>query len=372
MGVDITLNKLDLNSDNITDEWPNRCNYWLNKYQSFLPIRKRRERESQPLILTGQGLSLKVDKARLIVKDGNTHYPTSIREWIFFKGTLERPQRIIILDGHGTITLDALDWLAEQNIPLVRVKGDGEFFSLITSGGLSADPEKFEWQLNTRKDEKLKLAFAIPLIKDKLINTLETLQDYIPASRPHDLAETKLKDFINQLKNSPPQTMKDLTAIEAQAASAYFRAWQSLELKWCKLSRYPIPDDWKVFTSRSSLFRGTKAENIFATHPMNAMLNYAYTMLMSQMQLEAIATGFDPMYGIVHTRNRGAFGPPRPSFALDIMEPMRPVVDRAVLKLIQEETFTGADFDIQSDGVCRLNPELVRRLAHKVGQYTSP
>lgn len=45
------------------------------------------------------------------------------------------------------------------------------------------------------------------------------------------------------------------------------------------------------------------------------------------------------------------------------MEPMRPVVDRAVLQLVQENTFTGADFSIQQDGVCRLNPELARRVA---------
>ena len=52
-----------------------------------------------------------------------------------------------------------------------------------------------------------------------------------------------------------------------------------------------------------------------------------------------------------------------PAFALDHMEPMRPVVDRAVLQLINETTFTGADFVIQNDGVCRMNPELARRVA---------
>ena len=45
------------------------------------------------------------------------------------------------------------------------------------------------------------------------------------------------------------------------------------------------------------------------------------------------------------------------------MEPMRPVVDRAVLHLIETVTFTGADFSIQHDGVCRMNPELARRVA---------
>ena len=52
-----------------------------------------------------------------------------------------------------------------------------------------------------------------------------------------------------------------------------------------------------------------------------------------------------------------------PAFALDHMEPMRPVVDRAVLQLIDTATFTCADFSIQHDGVCRMNPELARRVA---------
>jgi CRISPR-associated protein Cas1 len=57
--------------------------------------------------------------------------------------------------------------------------------------------------------------------------------------------------------------------------------------------------------------------------------------------------------------DRGSY----PAFALDHLEPMRPVVDRAVLHLIDTVTFTGGDFSIQPDGVCRLNPELARRVA---------
>ena len=34
-----------------------------------------------------------------------------------------------------------------------------------------------------------------------------------------------------------------------------------------------------------------------------------------------------------------------------------------VLQLIDVVTFTGADFSIQHDGVCRMNPELARRVA---------
>ena len=91
------------------------------------------------------------------------------------------------------------------------------------------------------------------------------------------------------------------------------------------------------------------------------MLNYAYGVLIARTQLQLIAEGYDPTIGILHGREseRGMY----PAFALDRMEPMRPVVDRAVLQVVASTTFAAADFSIQPDGVCRLNPELARRVA---------
>jgi CRISPR-associated protein Cas1 len=90
------------------------------------------------------------------------------------------------------------------------------------------------------------------------------------------------------------------------------------------------------------------------------MLNYAYGVLIGRTQVQLIAEGYDPTIGILHGREseRGLY----PAFALDRMEPMRPVIDREVLQIIRDVTFTGADFSLQHDGVCRLNPELARRL----------
>jgi CRISPR-associated protein Cas1 len=67
---------------------------------------------------------------------------------------------------------------------------------------------------------------------------------------------------------------------------------------------------------------------------------------------------------ILHGREseRGSY----PAFALDRMEPMRPVVDRAILELVKTSAFSGGDFLLQPDGVCRLNPELARRVVHMV------
>jgi CRISP-associated protein Cas1 len=150
-----------------------------------------------------------------------------------------------------------------------------------------------------------------------------------------------------------------LLGIEGSIANEYFRAWSAIQLRWKSVKQRPIPEDWQTYKSRSAL-REELRVNRGATHPVNAMLNYAYGVLIARTQVQLMAEGYDPTIGILHGRKseRGMY----PAFAFDRMEPMRPVVDRAVLQIIQTETFTGADFSIQHDGVCRLNPELARRV----------
>lgn len=107
-----------------------------------------------------------------------------------------------------------------------------------------------------------------------------------------------------------------------------------------------------------------------ATHSVNAMFNYAYGVLIARTQVELISEGYDPTIGVLHGRESelGRY----PAFALDRMEPMRPVVDRAILDLLKTTVLTGADFLIQPDGVCRLNPQFARRLVQLVlEQYSA-
>lgn len=82
---------------------------------------------------------------------------------------------------------------------------------------------------------------------------------------------------------------------------------------------------------------------------------------MARTQVQLTAEGYDPTIGILHGRESewGTY----PAFALDRMEPMRPVADRAVLRIVNETKLSGGDFAIQPDGVCRLNPELARRVS---------
>jgi len=154
----------------------------------------------------------------------------------------------------------------------------------------------------------------------------------------------------------PPKTVDELRTIEANSAAAYFRAWREITLKWKNSARHPIREDWKSVGSRTSRFH--LAGNRNASHPVNAILNYAYAILQAQLQIQAISDGYDPTLGIMHFRNPGS-----PAFIFDLMEPERPKIDRATIEFLKTERSHPADFTIRRDGVVRLNPQLARRVA---------
>src|SRR5271165_3509653 len=164
---------------------------------------------------------------------------------------------------------------------------------------------------------------------------------------------------LARLENHPPSTVNELRTFEANAAATYFRAWRGIPIKWRGTSRRPIPDSWHAIEQRTSPFH--LAGNRNAGHPVNAILNYAYAVLQSEIRIKAISEGYDPTIGIMHVGSDGSS-----KFIFDLMEPERPKVDRAVLDFVKGHVFDPADFVIRSDGVCRLNPEMARMLVARV------
>ncbi|TVQ99891.1 MAG: CRISPR-associated endonuclease Cas1 [Deltaproteobacteria bacterium] len=89
----------------------------------------------------------------------------------------------------------------------------------------------------------------------------------------------------------------------------------------------------------------------------NAMLSYAYGMLTKDCVLAVEAVGLDAHCGLYHTAHHG-----RPSMALDLMEPFRPlVVDSVVLQLVRRRELGEGDFIVAGQEV-RLKPRSRRVL----------
>jgi CRISPR-associated endonuclease Cas1 len=292
----------------------------------------------------------------LVVQDGFTHYPQKLQEHRFFPKDPSLPSRIIVLDGSGNITFDALEWLARQNVPLVRVNWRGEVQSVIGNASYAADPRKVAQQLEWRRSGR-SIEVACELIEQKISNSIVTLKEYFEPSPKRKPATAKLQAIRASFSASRPRNLTALLSREGQAAISYFDVWQSTPLDWKGVGRKPIPKDWYQVGFRSSHAR-KRTENRNASHPVNAMLNYAYSLLHSQVQIQAVSAGYDPTIGVLH-----ATAPDRPAFILDLMEPARPIVDRAVLQIIRDQTFEPADFTLREDGVCRLNPQLAKSLA---------
>ncbi|MFM7404524.1 MAG: CRISPR-associated endonuclease Cas1 [Erythrobacter sp.] len=100
------------------------------------------------------------------------------------------------------------------------------------------------------------------------------------------------------------------------------------------------------------------AENRNASHPVNAMLNYAYAVKLAKVQIEAIAEGYDLTSGIMHNSKRGSH-----AWALDMIELERSAVDAKILQFVREHAFAPDDFILRKDGCCRLAPQLARVVA---------
>lgn len=341
----------------VRSDWADRCAYWRQNLAGTKPATRRvRKPQRHPLILTGHGVRLRIDNGTLHIRGGLTHYPQDPEMWRFFPGDLKMPSRIIMIDGSGGLSFDVMGWLSEQNVPLIRIDWRGNVTSMV-GNAIPFDLAKVAAQRAATP-----LPIAISLISQKLENSIQTLIEAIPNSESRANAISRIRADQFELKNCPPKSIAALLGIEGRAANSYFSAWQGIAISWKGISRRPVPDEWHLVGPRQSALGGKKGKNKRASHPLNAMLNYAYAILESEVRSQIIAEGLDPTIGYLH-----AYDPERQALVFDFMEPLRPLVDLAVLGFVQTRVFEASDFILRSDGVCRVNPELARKLVVEAG-----
>lgn len=108
--------------------------------------------------------------------------------------------------------------------------------------------------------------------------------------------------------------------MEGAAAAAYFRLFTGA-----------LRPDWATLSAR----HGRPARD-----PVNAALNLAYGLLLTDVLRAVVACGLDPYGGVMHSAGRN-----KPALALDLMEEFRPTVaDSAVLWAINNGELKERDF----------------------------
>jgi CRISPR-associated endonuclease Cas1 len=233
--------------------------------------------------------------------------------------------------------------MAEQKIAFVQLNWRGRV-QFSGNSGFSADPKLIRAQSEIQGTKKA-LQLNREFIAAKFDASADTLLAVFGKNKISNEAISKIR--LWKLKVLNPNTANShgrILGYEGMAAATYYRAWHDLPLTWAGLWKRPVPASWSKIGARSMAWR---RESNNARHPINALLNYGYAILISLVQTELVAAGLDPSIGFAHWRQRN----PIP-LVYHLMEPLRPVVDRKVLEFALSQTFTRGDFTINNRGGC--------------------
>lgn len=294
---------------------------------------QRRIPRGGSLALGGHGVRVGVNRGALVLSVAGENPQT------FYAADRRTPERISLCAADGSITLDALQWLALRNVPVTLLDWEGNAIGQFIPG--SPDMESIPPAKGSCPSA------AVELIRRKLHASRDTVMMF-PVGECVDRAVVAIDAACSSL-DTEPKTLEALRLIEARAAAAYFSAFPALHWR----GKGVEPSWLTPGTRSSSLSKGNRN----AMHPLHAILNYAYGVLQAHVNMACGILGLDRMAGVLHARR-----PNRPSLVFDVMEPLRPETDRALLPLFRE-TFTRADFLTLSNGALRLHPSLARTVA---------
>jgi CRISPR-associated endonuclease Cas1 len=157
--------------------------------------------------------------------------------------------------------------------------------------------------------------------------------------------------FAERLQARP--NTPDLLGIEGMVSAVYWQALAETPLQFGK--REAVADHWKTLGTRHSTITGTPRG---AVTPGNALLNYLYGVLASEVTIALHTIGLDPSLGILHVDKNN-----RASLAYDLMEPLRPILDRWLFDWLWATTFSKRDFREDAQGFIRCTHPLIAHLA---------
>ncbi len=302
------------------------------------------------VILSGYGLRIAVERGHLVVEDG----VGADRRREVFSRIDQGLKRLVIIGHAGTISLDAIRWLHGVGVPLIHLDTNGTIFLVATPQGAAA-PAQRRAQIRA-----LESPIGIDIARGLIASKIEGQSDVLRCIPRVDEAQEYVAGCGQRARRA--RTLTEVREIEPLAARAYWRAWQRVPVRFDPQDAKRRPRHWGYFGSRISPLTAPSPRQ--AVNPANAALNYLYAILEAEARIAALAVGLDPLLGLLH-----ADRPNRDSLACDLMEPVRPAVDRYVLELLAARTFTKDDVFELLDGQCKLLPPLTHELATTASQW---
>ncbi len=250
--------------------------------------------------------------------------------------------RQVVVFGNAQVSTQALHTLAEAEVPLVFLSGHGRFVASV----MPAPPKNVGLraaQYRVFSDPARTLDLARAVVAAKIANQRTLLMRSLrsqSAARGDGASEEGGATERSSTRASDEPAARDMAAmaarvstaadpgvllgLEGQAAALYFG-------EFGRMLKARSPGRSFDFTTRN---RRPPRD------PVNALLSFAYAMLVKDCFSAVCTVGFDPYQGFYHAGRHG-----RPSLALDLMEEFRPVIaDSVVLSLINNGMLADGDF----------------------------
>jgi CRISPR-associated endonuclease Cas1 len=299
------------------------------------------------LVLSGYIANVTVEHEMLLVRDG---IKGGIIERRF--GRAHCPiSRLISTQADGYISFDAIRWLHGTGASLAHLNYDGT--PLVVSVPRHTVPAALRRkQAALSVETGLGASIAGSLLRSKLalqIKLLEQMGFYRHAAEATSYAERLTQKF----------RLSDALGVEGIVSVLYWKALADISLGFGR--RQHVPEYWKSFGARRSTLTGDPRG---AVTPGNAMLNYLYGVLASEITIALNAFGLDPALGIMHADRDD-----RASLAYDLIEPGRPIVDRWFFHWVKSTTFSKRDFIEGANGAVRITRPLSSHLAMTAGLW---
>jgi CRISPR-associated endonuclease Cas1 len=308
-------------------------------------------RASPRVLVLGAYASLRVRGGGLQIEHGPHDNRVTLRIDI---DADPKPHTILFDSYDEFLTGEAIRWRARYSINLALPGGPGRLITMVESA------------LETKTNTKTRMRDIDPSIiraqcaADPVKVAREIVRAKIGAEMSATIPDThaRKREFEEwDIKLNSARGVSEIMIVESRAAASYWRTFRDAGLRERKNGN--LPRSWLRFAQRNkgAAFLG----NQHASHPINAMLNYAYIVEAGRLAKALAANGLCLSIGYLHSDKKG-----RNSLVWDGIEPLRPAIDEKVFDFIGKHEFARSDFPQSGYNMHRLSRDVTELLLHSV------
>ena len=305
-----------------------------------------------PLLITGFGTSINVDKRKLIIT--NRLKDTRLE---FYPHKINHDG--IIIDGHtGNITFEAMRWLMKHNINLTLLNWNGQLLANVMPEQPKSGKLRIK-QYQKYLDSEARFEIALKIVQCKVEHSLNLLEELSRFYESVDIvkirksAEKEDLFLLGIMKNTEKQdiskSIKQLMTYEGRIAGIYHDNMTSI---------FNQLNPEFNFTGRKNK---SNSRNYNASDEINALLNYGYAILESEIRKGINSVGLDYSIGFLHEINQS-----RTPLVYDVQELFRWLIDVSVIQLLEEKKIKKSDFVITENYHTRLGEGVAKLLIEKI------